>query len=160
MVRAIVQLANTVLPEALVIARDLDRQPERRRGFRQVMDDPGMTPPFPVVYAGADPEIEAWQIAGFEPETAAEHQALARMKEALGFWPHREAHRLTSRPNDAPTDAKRVLCALTNGDPDRSDRCLDDLPRLADRGSGRGVTAFLDDAERLLVPLVAGRRAP
>ena len=45
---------------------------------------------------------------------------------ALSFDPTTQSHRLTSHPNEAATDAKRVLHQLTEDDREREGRCLAD----------------------------------
>lgn len=156
--RAVLALAQLVERDAVVIARDLDGHPERRQGFLQIMQS-SLKPGFPVVFAWMEPESEAWIVAGFEPEDARERKALAELHEELGFWPHREPHRLTSSTREPRRDAKRVLRALTGDDEDRNARCLGDRERLKERGEGCGVAAFIAEAEKVLVPLILGQPA-
>jgi hypothetical protein len=138
-------------PDVLILARDLDGRPERLEGIDQVRR--GLDWSFRVVVAAPQPEVEAWVVSGFEAADEGETRALRGLCEALSFDPTREAHRLTSRPSDVPTDAKRVLAALTGGDEAREGRCLADRSRLRERDRGNGVTAFLDEVDTVIVPL-------
>lgn len=137
-------------PEIVVIVRDLDGYPERRRGIEQVLR--GYEWPFQVVVATPEPEIEAWLIAGFVPQDERERACLKELRRELSFDPTTESHRLTSHPNDALTDAKRVLRTLCRGDEGRWAPCLADEARLRSRGALNGLTDFLDEVDRRIVP--------
>lgn len=141
-------------PDVVLLVRDLDGYPARRDGMTQVVD--GIRWPFKVVMATPEPEIEAWWVSGFHPEDAMEEERLRTLTEDLSFNPTTASHRLTSHPNDAPTDAKRVLAALTVGDEPRRDGCLADHGRLLARGAHNGCAAFLDGVYGVVVPTVAG----
>ncbi len=146
-------------PELVVLAQDGDgRERERRRGVNQVRYAKSISWPFPIVVAMPEPEIEAWHVAGFEPCNDAEQAALANLRADLPFDPRTASHRLTSQPNDAVTDAKRVLARLCGGDADRVVACLADVDRLRERGGANGASAFLGEVDRDVVPLFAGRR--
>lgn len=142
-------------PEVVVLVRDLDGYAERRRGLEQVRD--GLKWPFKIIAAMAQPEIEAWHVAGFEPDTETEKTALVEVRDTLSFDPRLESHRLTSHPNDAPTDAKRVLERLCGRDSERVLACLNDRQRLRERGQHNGLVGFLDEVERRIVPLFGGK---
>jgi hypothetical protein len=148
------QLAS--VPEIVIIARDGDGRAEQRRsGFHQVVE--GQSWSFPVILAMPEPESEAWIICGFEPETDLERRRYEELLRGgqLSFDPVREPHRLTSRPNDAPTDAKRVEKALMGSDGTRRAACLAiPLAMLAQRGDKAGLARFIDDLRRIFVPLV------
>lgn len=151
-------VAQRPRPSAVVLVRDLDhdRNTNRRAGMEQVRDGIPWPPDVPIVLATPEPEIEAWIVSGFEPEDAAERALLAELRSALSFDPTTESHRLTSHPNTAPTDAKRVLAKLVDRDgEEREERCLADRDRLARRGADNHCRAFLDDVRRCLVPLFA-----
>ena len=64
---------------------------------------------------------------------------------------------LTSHPNDAATDAKRVLVALTKGDAARENRCLADRERLKERGASNHCSIFLAEVCKKIVPKFARR---
>lgn len=134
-------------PDAVLLVRDLDGYPERRDGITQVRD--GYQWPFPIVTATPQPEIEAWEIACFEP--FAEIAATVQEDLKLNFNPFTEFNRLTSQPRDAKTDAKRTLAALKRsaGLDDRDNLELGTLPRAPDNE----LSAFLTEIERDIVPL-------
>lgn len=143
--------------DAVLLVRDTDDDPERARGFAQALRQPW---PFPVVAALCTPEVEAWHVAGFDPETPAEHQRLTDTREALGFSPPREPHRLSSKRPQDPRDAKALLSRLCAGDLDRAVRCLDaPLDLLKTRGQLCGIVDYLADVAREFVPLLEGRAA-
>src|SRR4051812_43698278 len=104
-------------PDIVVLARDLDGYTDRRDGIEQVCT--GLSWPFAIVAATPEPEIEGWIVSGFVPRHDAEQLRLEQLRGELSFDPAIHSHRLTSHPNDASTDAKRVLSRLCNGDPER-----------------------------------------
>lgn len=142
-------------PDAVLLVRDLDGYAERLAGIDQIRA--GYPWPFALVVATPQPEIEAWEITGHVPRSDAERQRLAAMSAQISFDPTTRSHRLTSHPNDAMTDAKRVLAGLGLDDEGRA-RCLDDHARLRQRGQGNHLAAFLDEIEARLVPLFGGAR--
>jgi hypothetical protein len=137
-------------PDVVILARDMDGYRDRLAGLKQVRD--GLPWPFRVAIALAEPEIEAWHVCGFVPRDDEERGQLRELKEELSFDPTVEPHRLTSRPNDAPTDAKRVLSRLCQEDEEREIACLADHELLRGRGTKNGLTTFLDDVDRHIVP--------
>lgn len=138
-------------PDVVILVRDLDGYPDRRDGLNQVRN--GLPWPFKIVAATAQPEIEAWRVSGFVPATARERGILTQVRSDLSFDPTTESHRLTSHPNDAATDAKRVLDLLCDSNQERHDACLVDLSLLCSRGATNGVRAFLDEVDEHIVPL-------
>ncbi len=146
-------LAKRIRPAAVVLMSDSDGK-DRRTGLEQVRSLPW---DFPVLVALAHPERESWVIAGFEPQGPAETKALEGLRRDLGFDPRLEAHRL--RAGDR--DAKRVLAALTAGDPGRESACWNecDLDLLRERGTQTGLASYLEEVRRLLVPVFTDREA-
>ena len=138
-------------PDAVVLARDMDGYLRRRAGMSQVRD--GIPWPFKVVIAAAEPEVEAWLVAGFVANGPDEEERLKDVRKVLSFDPTTQSHRLTSHPNDAPTDAKRVLFALCQDDEDRIAACLADRRLLAERGANNGLNQLLDEIEQQIVPI-------
>jgi hypothetical protein len=138
-------------PEVVVLVRDMDGYSARRSGMTQVRD--GIMWPFKVVVAAPQPEVEAWRVAGFVPSGEQERTELEAVRRDLSFDPTTESHRLTSHPNDASTDAKRVLTRLCGNDQERRDACLADRSRLRERGRDNGLREFLDEIEQRIVPL-------
>ncbi|NVB42888.1 hypothetical protein G6O69_34020 [Pseudenhygromyxa sp. WMMC2535] len=145
-------------PELVILARDGDgRVEERRAGFDQVVT--GLEWDFPIILAMPEPEAEAWLVCGFDPRNDTEARRLEDL--GLNFNPRAQPERLTSRPNHAPTDAKRVLQALTDGDKARIEACLDHpLDELGRRGERAGLGQLLADLREHLLPLLdPGARA-
>lgn len=143
----------TPLPEAVVLVRDLDGYEERLDGLKQVRDSVRIAWPFPIVIAAPEPEIEAWRASGFVPADVAEKKRLEALHKELSFDPTKESHRLTSHPNYALTDAKRVLERLCGTDPNRVDACLKDRAVLVARGANNGLKKFLERVDEHIVPL-------
>jgi hypothetical protein len=132
--------------DAVVVARDVDDDPERIAAARQVS---ALTWPFPVVLALCNPEIEAWHVAGFEPEDDRERARLTELRSKLGFSPPREPQRLNSKQPDDPKDAKRVCDHLCDADNDRKQRCLEaPLTMLLEHGYACGLADFLAASTR------------
>ena len=83
---------------------------------------------------------------------------MLELKRDLSFDPTTSSHRLTSHPNEAATDAKRVLLALTGRhrdrrlqrDSDREGRCLADIDRLVDRGQDNHCADFIESIRTVL----------
>lgn len=149
------------VPDVVIIARDGDGYAEQRRsGFQQVVE--GVPWSFAVILTMPEPESEAWFVCGFEPNHGKERARLESLRD-LNFNPIMEPHRLTSRPNDARTDAKRVAKVLFDDDQERRNACLERAPlaTLVQRGQHAGLAQFIDDLRRVLVPLVdPSQRAP
>ena len=164
--------------DAIIAARDTDGKVDALAGLEQAIaffrDERQETRP--ILIAAPHRDAEGWLVAGFVPSDAQEH---ARHREAcrvLSFSPERTPERLTSRPNDALTDAKRVLRFLLQGETDTlaktpsrvlaletellpaCSRCLSDLPRLRANGAGCGLSDFLDAVRGSLAPLLWGGR--
>ena len=138
-------------PDVVVLVRDMDGYPGRLDGMSQVRD--ALQWPFKVALATPEPEVEAWRVAGFEAQNPAEANRLAELRKELSFDPPTQSHRLTSHPNDAATDAKRVLERLCEGHLNREDACLADRDVLRQRGAHNGAAAFLDEIDQHIVPL-------
>lgn len=141
-------------PDIVILARDGDgRAVERRRGFEQVVN--GLTWEFAVILAMPEPESEAWFVCGFRAQDEAERAALAQVTAQLSFDPVTQPHRLTSRPNDAPTDTKRVLRQLLVTTEERKNACLEvELEHLRRCGEHAGLARLLGDLEQHLLPLI------
>jgi hypothetical protein len=150
--RCVFFIAEESIPSVAVIARDADGEPARRASFDVVLAR--FPPPFPVVYAAPQPEIEAWLVAGFEPAGDAECSLVEELRKRLGFHAHEHPHRLTSKNEHDLKDAKRVARHLGCQDGERRDACLGDHVRLRMRGGGCGLVDFLDQVVEKLVPVV------
>jgi hypothetical protein len=143
-------------PDIVVLARDLDGYPDRRDGLEQVCT--GLPWPFAIVAATPEPEIEGWIVSGFVPRDDDEQRRLEQLRGELSFDPTSHSHRLTSHPNDASTDAKRVLSRLCNDDPDRERACLA-RDVLHQRGADNWAREFLDDVAQRVLPVFGHRRS-
>jgi hypothetical protein len=113
----------------------------------------------PISLAVMHQESEAWVVAGFVPENTAEELALRQLKSNLKFDPTSEPHRLTSRRQTEPRDAKRVCKSLVPEVPhsERARRCwldtsLDDLER---RGAQTGLPEYLAAVKAIVLPALS-----
>lgn len=142
---------------ALILAKDLDSQPERREGMRQARDErqEGLV----VVLAIPNPKREAWALNGFVCNGTEEEQRLDLIRQELGFDPCKEAHRLryssnTSRPE---RDPKMILRRLTDRNSEREERCWKEtsLAELQKRGEQTYLKDFLAEVGERLLPLLS-----
>ena len=106
----------------------------------------------------AEPEREAWVLAGFEPADDAEQRALQSCRAELGFQPHLDAHLLSSGRDTAKTDSKRVLALLcSNRERERECLRIGDKQRralLIERGARSGLRSFITEVEERLLAQV------
>jgi len=145
--------------DAVILVWDMDDQDgDRAQGLDQARAKARSRFSFAIVLGLPNPEREAWVLAGFEPENEAEKDDFKKEREKLGFSPSHEAHRLVAKRDQAIHSAKRVLSVLTNGNPDRAERCLTVTPldRLRERGQKNGLAAFLKEISEKLLPLCSG----
>ena len=142
-------------PSAVVLLRDTDGDLARCQGMQQARIDPQRVWPFPIVLGAAHTKRECWLLAGFEPETPDERQALQTVKAELGFDPCLAAEGLTAVDEGAKRSAKRVLSLLSGGEPERERRCYAESPlsNLHQRSSANGLRNFLAYLEKRLRPL-------
>lgn len=108
------------------------------------------------------PAREAWVLAGFNPCDDTERARLDELRRELSFSPIEHAHRLRDKNDGALRDIKRVLRVLTGGIPDREERCWTEPPltSLRARGVDSGLTAFLEEVQAILLPLLVPSAAP
>jgi len=145
---------------AVVLVRDMDNQPRRRRGLGMARDHMAAGLPFQVAIAAADPEGEAWIMHAFCAESDAEKASLAQAQTRLGFDPRRHPEWLRGdRQRDgkgAERDLKRVLSELAGCDPVRQERCLESVPLrdLMELGHATGVADYLVEVRDRLLPLL------
>jgi hypothetical protein len=154
--RALLLMASSSRPpEAVLLIRDSDGDPRRRRGLEQARDDRRW--PFQVVIGLAEPKRECWVLAGFNARDEAERTRLEELRRRLSFHPVQEAHRLDASEHGAKNDAKRALDELMP-DRERERACLEETPlsELESRGETTGLTAFLREVRARLVPVLAG----
>lgn len=160
--RAILYLEKIVDDVAgIVLIRDQDDQPERRKGLEQARQEhQGKTP---VVIGLAVVEREAWVISGFEPRNADEQSRLSQESQTLGFQPQERSQELTACKDDnSKRSPKRVLQALTGGNFERERSCWNStaLELLRERGAENGLKPYLEEVREHLAPRIghiAGR---
>jgi hypothetical protein len=149
------RLAGVRPVRAMVLVRDMDTQPERCQDMELARDEYTLEA-FDVVIGTPNPKREAWILNGFEPETPAENQSLAALRQDLGFHPCERAERLTAKRDTAKRSAKRVLGALTGDFYEREQRCWKqtNLDLLKRRGEATGLRDYLEDVGVRLLPLL------
>lgn len=152
--RALLLFSKLGMPNAVVLLRDADDQPERRDGLEQARKEPIHASC--IAIGVAEPEREAWLVAGFQPRDNDERQALARERQRLGFDPCLEPQSLRG---EGKRSAKTALSNLTSGDHERQRQCLVDTPleHLRERGTDCGLEAFLNELEERVVSAFMGR---
>jgi hypothetical protein len=140
--------------QAILFLRDQDKYPDRLAGIQQARDT--LKHPLSIVIGLAIPERESWVIAGFEPGNDAETTAFDEIQRELGPDPRTNGHTLGSGKDHHKRNAKRVLDALCNRDPERERRCWMETPlaTLRQRGTTIGLTNYLDEVLDRLVPLM------
>jgi hypothetical protein len=150
--RALLLFTKLGMTDAVVLLRDADDQSERRIGLEQARE--GSRHRDVVAIGVAEPEREAWVLAGFQPRDEAERSALARERQRLGFDPCREPQSLRG---DDKRSAKTALAALTRDDCERERQCLADTPleHLRERGAGCGLEEFLDELAARVASVIA-----
>jgi hypothetical protein len=142
--------------KAVVFIRDLDHQPERREHIEQARSEYiDRQPKLEIVIGTADRMREAWVLNGFMPSNPEETRILAEISARLNFDPCEEAHRLRSNSVDE-RNPKVVVEKLTGDDISREQRCWEEtsLEILRSRGIHTGLTAYLDEIEQRLIPII------
>jgi hypothetical protein len=146
---------------AVLFIRDLDNQPERRLGLEQAREEfHHRTLSIVTIIGTADTKREAWVLNGFEPLNEIEEAMLGELRKALGFDPTLEAHRLrsVSRQGAERTRNVKVIVEMLTGDgSEREAHCwtATDLNLLRQRGVNTGLTAYLQEVEYHLIPILA-----
>ena len=145
---------------AVLLIRDIDNQPARVEGIKQVRSEPnGQQPKFEIIIGIANRMREAWVLNGFIPSNSKENQCLEEIKTKLKFDPCKEAHKLRSNLWEEPDRARNpkvVLNKLTGGDSVREQQCWEEtsLKILRSKGTDTGLTAYLHEVEHRLVPII------
>ncbi|MBI5515663.1 MAG: hypothetical protein HY909_17915 [Deltaproteobacteria bacterium] len=155
----LIALSEEKLPAGLLLVRDTDADRTRRQEFTESVRElqallDGRGAGMRLCLALPHPEAEAWLLAGFEPESAEEQEALEVVRRDLGYDPRLHADRMNpgvevTAQGPVRSSTKRVLDALTAGDSDRRRRCWADAPfeRLRARGGDAGLTDFFKDLD-------------
>ncbi len=147
--------------KAVFLIRDLDNQSERRRGLEQAREEFKQRAVSLVTILGtADSKREAWVLNGFEPQNDREEAILVELRKALGFDPLLEAHRLRSVSREGAErirNVKVVVEQLTENNHEREAQCWTEtaLNLLRQRGVHTGLTAYLQEIEDQLIPILA-----
>ncbi len=145
---------------AVLLIRDLDNQPERKQGIEQArLEDINRQPKLEIVIGAADRMREAWILNGFIPLDSKETEILEEIGTELSFDPCKEAHRLRSNSLEEPDrirNPKVVVEKLTRGNQLRQQQCWEEtvLTVLRQRGINTGLTAYLDEIEQRLIPVI------
>ena len=156
----LIQLQGNRQIRVVILIRDLDNQPERKTGIeRSRTEHMGRQPELQIIIGVADRMREAWVLNGFVPSSSQETATLERIKSQLNFNPCEEAHKLRTSLFSEPDrirNPKVVLNDLTNGDKLREQQCWEEtcLDLLRERGICTGLTAYLQEIEQLLVPIL------
>lgn len=152
--RVLLLFAKLGMPDLVVLVHDADERPDRREGFEQARS--GMPMRERIVIGIANPEREAWVLAGFVPCDEREQSALDSERQRLGFDPTLHPHELRG---NAKRSAKTALANLVGDDERREHRCLTEPPltRLRQRGEHTGLAAFLDEIDERVVTVIGGR---
>jgi hypothetical protein len=146
-------------PDAVLLIRDLDNQPVERRKSIELARDQPVPAGFVVVLALANTKREAWVLNGSAAGSDFEETTLTAVRAELSFDPCHQSENLDATEPGAKRDAKRVLKLLTNGEPEREERCWMNASwdLLRTRGQGSGLASFLKEAKNRLVPLLTGQ---
>lgn len=145
---------------AVLLIRDIDNKQERRAGLEQARaDHENSSPELEIVIGTADRNREAWVLNGFVTQNEQEQSILRDYQEQLMFDPCREAERLRATSREMPERVRNVKIAveeLTCSDKEREAMCWreTDLNILRERGVKTGLTAYLEEIEERLLPLL------
>lgn len=156
----LIQLQGDRQIRVVILIRDLDNQPARKTGIEKARNEHmGRQPELQIIVGVADRMREAWVLNGFVSSSSQETTTLEKIKNQLNFNPCEESHKLRSTLLSEPDrirNPKVVLNELTNGDKLREQQCWEEtcLDLLRERGICTGLTAYLQEIEQLLVPIL------
>ncbi|MEG4280185.1 hypothetical protein QUA62_22295 [Microcoleus sp. MON1_C1] len=146
--------------KAVIFMRDLDSQPERRKHIEQArLEQIDRQPKLAVIIGTPDRMREAWVLNGFIPSNQQEKQILQEIMTELTFNPCEESHRLRSNSLTEPDrirNPKVVVEKLTGGKMEREQQCWEEtsLELLRKNGVHTGLTAYIDEIEERLIPII------
>jgi hypothetical protein len=146
--------------KAVLLIRDLDNQPQRREGIEQARSEQiERQPKLEIIMGTADRMREAWVLNGFIPSNQQEKQILQEITTELTFNPCEESHRLRSNSLTEPDrlrNPKVVVEKLTGGKMEREKQCWEEtsLEYLRKNGVHTGLTAYIDEIEERLIPII------
>ena len=156
----LLQLKNIRQVRAVLLIRDLDNQPERREGIEQARAEHiDRQPKLEIIIGAANRMREAWALNGFIPFNQEEVRILENIKNQLNFDPCEEPHRLRSNSWEEPErirNPKVVLEELASSNKLREQQCWEEtsLDLLQQRGRNTGLTAYLQEIEQRLIPII------
>jgi len=141
-------------PDFVLFSRDTDNEKERLESLRGIKTE--FSEQFEILLAVQHPKMEAWLLNGFVPEGPDEEKRLAEPRRTLGFDPTIQAEKLTAQGGKGKRNAKKVLSALTDDEPERRARCWEetDLETLLERGGKTGLAEYLGQIDSDLVPRI------
>lgn len=146
--------------KAVLFVRDLDNQPERREGIEQARSEHiNLQPKLEIIIGTADRMREAWVLNGFIALNQEERRILEEIKAKLNFDPCKESHRLRSNSEEEPDrirNPKVVVKNLTGEKMERERQCWEEtsLELLRERGVHTGLTAYINEIEQRLTPII------
>lgn len=146
---------------ATVLMRDSDQDESRRAGLEQARQEHCRQPDaFPVVIGVAVTMRECWVLSGFIAKTQTEETTLETERQRLGFNPLERSEELTAKNDNDDRSAKRVLKCFINSNPEREKECWMTTPtnHLCHCGANNGLSEYLDEIERILLPVVRRRK--
>jgi hypothetical protein len=147
--------------KAVIFMRDLDNQPQRREHIEQArLEQIALQPKLAIIIGTPDRMREAWVLNGFIPSNKDEERILQEITTELTFNPCEESHRLRSNSLTEPDrlrNPKVVVEKLTGGRMEREQQCWEetDLEHLRKNGVHTGLTAYIDEIEERLIPIIA-----
>ncbi|MFN7944634.1 MAG: hypothetical protein U0Z53_04740 [Blastocatellia bacterium] len=148
------------LPDALILARDLDKKPEEHRmAMIQAREEARQrfTGSPQIILATPNRVIEVWMLNGFVCDNESEESRLKSLRQEVGFDPCRNGHQLSS---DAAKESIRRLITNSDGfaDKARMEKCWKtDLKTLRERGEDSFLADFLDEVSLYLLPVLTDR---
>ncbi|WP_445244786.1 hypothetical protein [Microcoleus sp. OTE_8_concoct_300] len=146
--------------KAVIFMRDLDNQPQRREHIEQArLEQIDPQPKLAIIIGTPDRMREAWVLNGFIPFNQQEKQILQEITTELTFNPCEESHRLRSNSWEEPDrlrNPKVVVEKLTGGKMEREKQCWEEtsLEYLRKNGVHTGLTAYIDEIEERLIPII------
>jgi hypothetical protein len=153
-------LQKTRQIKAVLLIRDLDNQPQRREGIDQARSEHiDRQPKLEIIIGTPNKMREAWVLNGFIPSSQEEKQILKEITTQLTFNPCEESHRLRSNSLTEPDrlrNPKVVVEKLTGGRMEREQQCWEETPLeyLRKNGVHTGLTAYIDEIEERLIPII------
>lgn len=154
----LLKLQEKMPVDAVVLIRDVDSQPQRHASLTQVRD--AFAAENVVMVVGtADAKREAWVLNGFVAADEREQARLDTLTKTLTFDPCLAAERLRATDKGDARNVKTVLDTLTENSFEREAACWRETPldMLRERGEKTGLTAYMQEVEDRLPPLLMAK---